>query len=59
MKQKPILGFFVAPLVGALVYLLLVLIVGDDNTPKQDYSGFKAWPFFAGTYVTKEPFLYA
>lgn len=58
MNQKPILGLFVAPLVGALVYLLLVLIVGDDNSPKQDYSGFKAWPFFAGTYVFVAIILY-
>jgi len=58
MKKKPIVGFFVAPLVGALVYLMLVLIVGDDNTPKQDYSGIKAWPFFAGTYAFVAIILY-
>lgn len=51
MRKSPKIGLFVAPLVGALVFMLLGFIFGEDTTPKKDYTGLQAWPFFVGMYI--------
>jgi len=51
MIKSPKLGLILAPLAGALAYMLLVFIFGEDNTPKKDYTGLQAWPFYAAMYV--------
>lgn len=51
MRKSPKIGFVIAPLTGAVAYMLLVLIFGEDNTPKKDYTGLQAWPIYAAIFV--------
>lgn len=51
MRKSPKLGLIFAPLAGALAYMLLVFIFGEDTTPKKDYTGLQAWPFYVAMYI--------
>jgi len=51
MRKSPKIGLIIAPLVGAFVYMLLGFIFGEDNTPKNDYTGLQAWPFYVMMYT--------
>ncbi|HEY6095008.1 MAG TPA: hypothetical protein VIU93_08655 [Gallionellaceae bacterium] len=51
IRKSPRLGIILAPLAGALAYMLLAFILGEDNTPKKDYTGLQAWPVFVAMYI--------
>ncbi|MEJ2608659.1 MAG: hypothetical protein P8179_00935 [Candidatus Thiodiazotropha sp.] len=51
MRKSPIIGLIIAPFAGAVAYMLLVFIFGEDNTPKQDYTGLQAWPIYFAMFI--------
>lgn len=51
MTKRKIFGFLVAPVLGAATFMVLIIIFGEDNTPKQEFSSLEAWPYFVFMFV--------
>ena len=58
MNKSGKIGFMLAPLIGAITFMLLVFIFGEDNSPKKDYSGAQAWPFYFSIFLVVTLFCY-
>lgn len=50
--NKPIwVGLALAPLTAPVLFVVLGLVFGKDNTPKHEFSGLESWPLWAGFFV--------
>lgn len=51
-RKKPVwVGLALAPLAAPVLFIVLGLLLGKDNTPKAEFSGLKSWPFWAAMFV--------